>query len=180
MKKNKVVILFLVKFFLVYFSFTAMYSWYLSNTQQTDDLFACSPVTTLVTDHAEYVIELLGYDVYTDQNFDELSMMFMVNESYVVKIVEGCTSVSIMILFMAFVVAFSGRIKTTILYVLLGLVLIYLVNIFRIVLLSLVIYHHPSWQNFMHDFVFPAIIYGMVFLLWLIWVKKYATLHKSK
>lgn len=178
LKKNKVIILFLIKFFLVYFLFTALYSWYLNKTQQTNGLFACSPVTGLVADNAKYITEALGYKVYTDQNKDELSIRFMVNENYVAKIVEGCTSISIMILFMAFVVAFSGRVKTTILYLLCGLILIYLANIFRIVLLSLMIYHYPNLQGFMHDFVFPAIIYGMVFLLWLVWVKKYATLNK--
>lgn len=164
---------------MIYFLFTALYSWYLGSTQGTTSIFSCSPVTKIVTDHAEYVTELFGYDVYTDQNFNELSMMFMVNESYVVKIVEGCTSISIMILFIAFIVAFTGKLKSTIIFGISGLFLIYLANIFRIVLLSLVIYHHPEWQSFMHDIVFPGIIYGMVFLLWVVWVKKFATLGKK-
>ena len=115
MKKNKVVIQFLVKFFVVYFSLTGLYSLYLKNTQQKETIFSCSPITQLVTGHSEIVAEWFGYDIYTNQNYQELSLMFMINEKYVVKIVEGCTSVSIMILFLAFIIAFSGSVKTTIL-----------------------------------------------------------------
>lgn len=179
MKNNKQVILFLAKFFVVYFVLTGCYSWYLNSTQEKTDVFACSPVTKMVTHHAETVTEWFGYDIYTDQNFQELSMMFMVNEKYVVKIVEGCTSVSVMILFLAFIVAFSGKIKHTIIFGLVGILLIYLTNIFRIVVLSIIIYHYPQYQEIMHSLFFPAIIYGMVFLLWVIWVNKFATINKK-
>lgn len=133
----------------------------------------------MVTDHSEVVAEWFGYDIYTDQNYQELSLMFMVNEKYVVKIVEGCTSVSIMILFLAFIVAFSGSIKTTILYGLVGLVFIYTANIFRIVALAIIIYHRPEYQEIMHSLFFPAIIYGIVFLLWIVWVNKFAKSIKN-
>ena len=132
MKKNKHVIQFLAKFFLVYFSLLGIYNFYLKNTQETEDIYSCSPVTKMVTNHSEKVAEFLGYDVYTDQNFDELSIMFMVYDKYVVRIVEGCTSVSIIILFLAFIIAFSGSFKTTVLYGIFGVLLIYLTNIFRI------------------------------------------------
>lgn len=179
MKKNKVVIQFLIKFFVVYFSLTGLYSLYLKNTQQKETIFSCSPVTKMVTNHSEIVAEWFGYDIYTDQNYQELSYMFMVNEKYVVRIVEGCTSVSVMILFLAFIIAFSGSIKATILFGFFGLILIYITNIFRIVALSLIIYHYPQYQEIMHSLFFPAVIYGMVFLLWMIWVRKFATINKK-
>ncbi|AOW21660.1 exosortase family protein XrtF [Urechidicola croceus] len=179
MKKNKVVILFLVKFFLVYFSLTFLYTLYLERTQDTGAIFSCAPITKVVTQHSENVAELFGYDIYTEQNFDELSMKFLVNGSYVARIVEGCSSISIMILFLAFIIAFSGSFKATIIYGLMGVVLIYITNILRIVILAIGIYHYPKYQDVLHSLVFPALIYGMVFLLWVIWVRKYATINKK-
>ena len=179
MKKNKVVILFLLKFFGVYFALTTLYSFYLHRTQVTEGIFACAPITQMVTKHSEFVTELLGYDIYTDQNFEELSMMFMVNESYVLKIVEGCSSVSIIILFLSFIIAFSGKLKPTILFGLFGIVLIYIANIFRVVLLALGVYHYPDYQEVLHKLIFPLIIYGMVFLLWIIWVGKFADINRK-
>ena len=179
MKKNKVVILFLVKFFVVYFSLTSLYSLYLNNTQETTSIFACAPVTNTVSNHAKWACELLGYDINTYQNPNELSVTFEVNDKVVAKIIEGCTGISIMILFLAFIIAFSGSIKNTLWFSLVGLLLIYAVNIFRIVFMSVAIYHYPNLSNVLHDIVFPGIIYGLIFILWILWVKKYAIINKK-
>ena len=179
MKNKKEVILFLVKFFVVYFSLTAGYSFYLNKNQVTEGVFSCAPITKMVTEQSEFVTELFGYDVYIDQNYQELSMMFMVNESYVVKIVEGCSSISIIVLFLAFIISFKGRWYHTIWYAIIGVILIYVVNILRIVLLALAIYHFPEYQAVLHNIVFPSIIYGMVFLLWVIWVRQFSIIGKN-
>jgi exosortase family protein XrtF len=76
-----------------------------------------------------------------------------------------------MILFVSFIVAFAQKFKKTLLYMLGGLALIYATNIIRIVLLSIALYQYPESSDFLHDIVFPGIIYGMVFLLWLFWVR---------
>lgn len=179
MKKNKVVILFLTKFFAVYFLLTGLYSVYLNNTQEKGTIFRCSPVTKIVANHSEQVANFLGYNIYTDQSYQELSMMVMVNQKYVVRIVEGCTGISVMILFLAFIIAFSGSMRNTILFGIFGLIFIYLTNIFRIIILSLIMYHYPQYEEVMHSVFFPAAIYGMVFLLWIIWVNKFAILNKK-
>ena len=95
------------------------------------------------------MVELLGYDVFTQQNKDELSMMFQVNQKYVVKIVEGCSSIGVVILFLAFIIAFAGKLKATLLFGVFGIIMIYIVNIFRIVFLVLVIYHFPQFQEYL-------------------------------
>lgn len=164
---------------MVYFSLATAYSYYLNKSQVTEGVFSCAPITKTVTDHSEFVAELFGYDVYTDQNYQELSMMFMVNEYYVVKIVEGCSSISIIVLFLAFIIAFQGRWYHTLWYAILGMVLIYIVNILRIVFLALAIYHYPEYQDVLHNIVFPGIIYGMVFLLWVVWVRNFSILNKK-
>ena len=179
MKKNKVVILFLVKFFVVYFSLTSLYSLYLNNTQETASVFACAPVTNTASNHAKWTSELLGYDINTYQNPNELSVTFEVNDKVVAKIIEGCTSISIMILFLAFIIAFTGSLINTLWFSIVGLLLIYAANIFRIVFMTLAIYHYPYLSDVLHDIVFPGIIYGMVFILWIVWVKKYASINKK-
>ena len=165
---------------MVYFSLTGLYSLYLNNTQEKEAIFACAPITKTVTEHSKKVAELLGYNIETEQNLDELSLQFRIDGNYVVKIVEGCTSVSIMILFLAFIIAFSGSVKATILYGIFGAILIYAANIFRIVALAIIIYHYPAYQGIMHSLFFPAVIYGMVFLLWIVWVNKFAKKIKKK
>ena len=87
------------------------YSYYLSKTQETETLFSCAPVTQNVANQTAKVIEFLGYKANVEQHQDELSLKMLVNGNYVSRVIEGCNSVSIIILFLAFIIAFSGSVK---------------------------------------------------------------------
>lgn len=86
---------------------------------------------------------------------------------------EGCNAISIMIIFAAFIVAFSTTWLRTILYILGGWVIIQFMNVLRIVLLNYIFRYHYQYGKAAHDYLFPAIIYGTIFLLWIIWVRKF-------
>lgn len=122
---------------------------------------------------------MLGYDAEIEQHSEELSIKFMLNGDYVSRIIEGCNSVSIIILFLAFIIAFSGSFVTTFLFGLFGSILIYIVNVLRIIALSILYHQFPEYQTILHDLLFPAVIYGLVFILWITWVKFFSNL-KSK
>jgi len=126
------------------------------------------------------VSQMLGYDAEIEQHSDELSIKFILNGDYVSRIVEGCTSISVIILFLAFIIAFSGSVLNTVLFGVFGSFLIYFVNILRIIAIS-ILYHHrlPEYQMILHDLVFPAIIYGLTFVLWITWVKYFSNLNKN-
>jgi len=119
---------------------------------------------------------MLGYDAEIEQHTDELSIKFMLNGNYVSRIIEGCNSVSIIILFLAFIIAFSGSFVKTLLFGLFGTVLIYVVNVLRIIALSVLYHQFPEYQTTLHDLLFPAVIYGLVFVLWITWVKFFSNM----
>ncbi|MGB5262041.1 MAG: exosortase family protein XrtF [Lutimonas sp.] len=171
MSKNKTIIIFLIKFFVTYFLLTGGYSIYLSKTQETTGIFSCAPITRQVADHVKVAAQIFGYQSSIDQNPDELSIKFLLNDQHVINVVEGCNSVSIIILFLAFIIAFKGGLKDTFFYGLFGAVTIYLVNILRIFLIAVLYQKFPAYKVFWHDLMFPAIIYGYIFLLWIVWVK---------
>ncbi|GAA4236989.1 hypothetical protein GCM10022291_22740 [Postechiella marina] len=110
---------------------------------------------------------------------NEPSIKLIVNGQYLARVIEGCNSISVIILFVSFVIAFSGQLKDTVLFVLSGGVLLYVVNLLRIVMLSIGIYHFPDKSGFLHTVIFPGIIYGMVFLLWMFWVNRFSKLNKK-
>ncbi len=156
-----------------------MYSYYLTKTQEKELLFSCAPITKTVANQTANMISLLGYKSRVEQHNDELSIKVLINDTYVSRVIEGCNSVSVIILFLAFIIAFSGTIKSTIIFGLVGSLLIYGVNIFRIAILSIGILEYPKHQKILHSLVFPAIIYGLVFLLWIIWVNKFSNLKRK-
>jgi len=156
-----------------------IYSLYLEQTQQKGDVFSCSPITKIVASHTDAVANWLGYDTVVQQSENELSMLLFVEEVYAVRIVEGCSSISVIILFLSFIIAFTGSLKATLVFGAIGSISIYIINILRILALSKLMYVYPDYQDILHNLFFPAIIYGAVFILWIIWVNKFSYLKKS-
>jgi exosortase/archaeosortase family protein len=85
-------------------------------------------------------------------------------------LVNGCTGISQMGLFIGFIIAYPGRWVPRICYIILGTGIIYLTNIARIITLALIEKYHPSLFNFTHHYSATAIFYLVIFILWVIWV----------
>ncbi|WP_241479981.1 exosortase family protein XrtF [Kordia jejudonensis] len=153
----------------MYIVLTFVYSLYLSNFEGEPD-----GVTRIVADQTAYIIDLFGYNSQVAQHETEPTMKLLVNDAYVGRIVEGCNSISVLILFITFVIAFTGNFKNTLFFAIIGSVCVYLANLLRIVVLGIGLYRFPEYENILHHIVFPTIIYGMVFLLWMFWVKRFS------
>jgi len=137
-------------------------------------------MTNLVGKQSRALLESADYRAFIIPHPDEPSLKLIINEKYVARIIEGCNSLSVIILFASFIIAFSGKPKTTFFYILSGSVLIYVANLVRVVILAAGLYHYPWRKDILHTVIFPAIIYGMVFLLWVFWVNRFANLNKQE
>lgn len=178
MKKQRNIVLFLVKFFATYFILFILYSFYLQRTQQKETVFSCSPITNIVASQTKSVLTLFGYDANFVQHNKEMSVKILLNGRYTARVIEGCNSISILILFISFVVAFPGTLKATILFSIIGSGIIYVVNISRIAFLTVMLFKYQDHQTLLHNLIFPAIIYGITFLLWVLWVHKFSSYKK--
>lgn len=175
--KYKSVIKFILTFLIVYAVLTLSYKLYLDFSKGS--VYYPDYVTNLVAKQSKALIDALGYTAQTIPHPNEPSMKLIINNKFVARVVEGCNSISIIILFISFIVAFAGKLKTTFFYILSGSILIYAVNLIRIVILSVGLYHYPWRREILHTVIFPLIIYGMVFLLWMFWVNRFSKLKKS-
>ena len=174
-------LLFLSKFLLTYVVLTFTYETYLNQFDESS--FEVDGFTKSVANQTINTLTFFGYDAYQMPNNDSLSIKLFFNNVYIAQIIEGCNGLSVIILFIAFVIAFTGKLKKTILYLLFGSLLIHILNIARIALLCILIFSFPEYESILHGVIFPLIIYGFVFLLWIIWVNKfsgYATNSVSK
>jgi len=177
-QSNKSVIYFLIKFFGTYALLFVLYAWYLQKYQIKEPFFACAPITQNVANGTQKLLNLVGYNVLMQQHTKEVSINVIVNNKPVARIIEGCNAISIIILYISFIIAFKGSFKNTILFIIGGSLLIYYFNIVRIAVISIAIYEYPVYEKTLHEVVFPLLIYGLTFLLWFIWVKKFASLKK--
>jgi len=103
---------------------------------------------------------------------------YIVKNQYVTRMVEGCNAVSVIILFMSFIFAFYKGIKTFV-FVAASIIALYVMNVLRIVGLNIVTSDHPQYSKMSHDYLFPAVIYGSVVLLWLVWIKFFALKNEN-
>ncbi|HSP11726.1 MAG TPA: exosortase family protein XrtF [Salegentibacter sp.] len=170
--KYKSVLRFILIFLGSYFILSLFYNWYLDVFKS--EVYYPDYVTHMVARQTEMLISSFGYAAQIEPHQYHLSMKLMINDQYLAQIVEGCNAMSIMVLFIAFILAFFGRLKTTLAFLLAGLVIIYAMNIIRIAILSIGIYEFPQHTEFLHTIIFPLIIYGTVFLLWILWVYIYS------
>jgi len=171
----KPVLRFLGVFIGSYLVLALLYGAYLriSNKNQSPDF-----ITQKVAKQSESLLLSMDYNAQVIPSIGHPSMQLWVENEWVGKIVEGCNALSIIILFTAFIIAFSQGIKKTVLFIFAGSALIYAFNIVRIAILAVALYKYPQYQDFLHTVVFPGLIYGLVFLLWIAWVK--ATSSKKK
>jgi exosortase family protein XrtF len=161
-------LLFLTKFFGVYLFLTFIYQSYLMRSHSKVD-----DITVIVARNTIGVLNLFDVASIEESNKDHFIKLFY-KQTYVARVIEGCNAMSIIVLFISFVIAFSGKIKQTVLFILLGSIIIYILNVLRIALLCVLMYHFPSQEPILHGVVFPLIIYGTVFILWIIWVNKFS------
>ncbi|MGS2725075.1 exosortase family protein XrtF [Psychroserpens sp. BH13MA-6] len=170
--KYKSVIKFILTFLSVYMVLTIAYKLYLDMSE--DSIYYPDYITNLVARQSQLLIETFGYDAQIIPHEEEPSMKLLVNSKFVARVVEGCNSVSVIILFLSFIVAFAGKFRMTFFYILSGSVLIYTINLIRIAILSIGLYNYPWRRDLLHTVIFPMIIYGMVFLLWMFWVNRFS------
>ncbi|MBV1923046.1 MAG: exosortase family protein XrtF [Flavobacteriaceae bacterium] len=167
--KYKSVIRFVTLFIGSYLIFLFLYSVYLKYAEGGN--YHPDYITHLVAKQSSSLLNSIGYEAEVVPHSTLTSMQLFINKQYLAEIVEGCNSISVIILFLSFVIAFAQNIKKTILFLFSGAVLVYAVNVIRIAFLAVALYKFPEYQEVLHSVVFPGIIYGMVFILWLIWIR---------
>lgn len=167
-------LIFINIFFLTYIVLTLLYKFYL-NSYQAEDLDA---ITMVSGRNSEQLLRLLNYDAIIQKSSENPWQEIILNGRFIARIVEGCNAVSVMILFVSFVAAFSGNLKKTLLFIFFGLISIYILNVIRISLLIVLIYQFPQYSHFLHGTFFPLMIYGYVFVLWIFWINRFSKYAK--
>ena len=159
----------LLRFIVIYIAFVLLYQLYLNNYENE----VVDPFTRSVAGQVAFLQDFSGFPTVLVDSMKLHSVLFQINGKFTTRMVEGCNVVSVVILFAAFIIAFYKGIKTF-LYVIIGSVILYILNVLRITLLNVIYIKYPQYEKIGHDYLFPAIIYGGVIILWLIWIQHFA------
>lgn len=170
-------LVFLTKFAISYLVLTVVYEYYLG--QYNLEKFEVDGFTQMVAQQSQKVLSVFDDHSYIMPNLKEASVKLFYHNQWVARIIEGCNALSVIILFISFVIAFTGKFKQTLLFIISGSILIHVFNVLRIALLCVAIYHFPQYEHILHGVIFPLFIYGVVFFLWVVWVNKYSFYAKK-
>lgn len=160
------VVKFLALGFLLYISWLALYEWVIHPYGKIDRF-----VINNTIEIAMGTLDFLGYQVERTGT----KMMGVVGTPGLF-IGDSCNGLALFALFSIFIIAFPGKIKAKLWFVPLGIVSIHLLNVLRILALSIIQTYSYEWTEFNHTYTFTILIYGYIFYLWLLWVNKYSGL----
>jgi exosortase family protein XrtF len=92
---------------------------------------------------------------------------------------DPCNGLALFALFSTFIIAYPGNWKHKLWFIPAGITLIHAMNIIRITLLCIIVLKRPNWLEFNHTYLFQIIMYGFIFFLWFIWMKKFGNMKKN-
>ncbi len=130
-------------------------------------------IAALIT-WAGTILTTLGYELIPEPVNAENIRTIGVEGGHLLWIGDPCNGVGLFAVFLIFLVAFGGPWRHKLWFGALGILSIHLVNALRVAALCIVVSINYEWLNFNHDYTFYVIVYGWVFLLWYIWVRRFA------
>jgi exosortase family protein XrtF len=159
-------LLFLTRFLAVYFIGNILYGVYVESFGDRPDT-----LTRAVSQQTAVVINMFGDEHATIQDSPNAPRVLLNNSAgTVLRVYEGCNGLNVIIVFVAFLVAFGGPLSKMGWFVPAGILVIHFFNLLRVSLLYYVAVHLERYFYFFHKYFFTAILYTVVFALWILWV----------
>lgn len=90
-----------------------------------------------------------------------------------VAIADSCNGLELIVLYIGFLCCFPVNVKRLIVYILLGTIGIIALNIFRCYGLTWMYLNDYHLADFFHKYIFKMAIYGLIFLTWVKYSKRY-------
>ena len=147
---------------IVYFSWYLLYIFIIHPFKKID-LFVIDATVAL----SEKILNKLHYITFTGED-----RVIGIDGSSGLWIGDKCDGIELFALFGVFIIAYPGLIWRKAIYIPVGIISIELINVMRIVSLAVVQHNYPKWIEFNHSYVFNVLVYGYIFLLWMIWANK--------
>ncbi|HRI79322.1 MAG TPA: exosortase family protein XrtF [Cyclobacteriaceae bacterium] len=167
LKEFRPAIRFVLVFVLIYVIGNVIYGIWVESFKPMPD-----PATRWASEQSVVLINIFFDTVSTVVNENSPNILITRNQKVILSVFEGCNGVNVMIVFVSFIVAFGGRLKATIVYLLTGILVLHIANLIRLTLLYLTAIHQRPLFYYFHKYLFTAVLYAVVFLLWYIWIER--------
>jgi len=121
---------------------------------------------TAVAKTLGFILSLLGIKAIV-QGEDVLLQGFSL------KIVEECTAVFASLIYISCVLAYPSNVKNKLIGIGFGIPVIQMINLARLVVLSLTGLYYPGVFEFVHTYIWQSIFIVFVIAVWLLWLERF-------
>ena len=155
----------IIKAFVLVVGWIFLYDYLLEPDGRLDEF-----LTEKSTVVSSYLLTALGYSTaYVAVNGGQELYM---GEVPLLGVGHACNGLILYTIFIGLILIFPATFRNKLIMSLIGITVIFLMNIGRIVSLCLIYLYHPSFFNVSHKFIFTTILYGVIFLLWMFYVNQ--------
>ena len=178
--------LFLGKALLFFVVWKVIYTFFLFDSQLFDKV-----LTKHVGDTSAFVLnnsglmsgftsEIEKYDsVFNGEKLNNQVSAIYHHGEKVLHIANVCNGLELIVLYIGFIVCMPSSFKRKLLYIIFGVIILDLINIFRCVGLIYLSEYFEAYFDFAHHYLFKAIVYLATFLLWVKFSRKISLNEKS-
>ena len=99
-----------------------------------------------------------------------VSSRYMTFKGFSVEIIEECTGIFEMLIFLAALLSYPASLKSKGVGLLLGLPVLYLFNVLRIIFLTVIGVYWINLFEFMHLYFWQATLILMITTVWVLWI----------
>lgn len=174
LKENKKLIRFLLICLMAYLIWVIFYNQWIGPDRRVDFWLSGMEAKEVML-----LLKWMGYPIEQLVEY-EYKHVFYLHGKRLVALATSCNGLVLFPLFSCFIFATQGHWKRKALFTLIGCVLIYHVNIIRIIGLLLVKIYSPESLDFNHKYTFTVLVYSFIFYLWYLWINYYAIPKEKK
>lgn len=165
-KPDKALVLYFLKAIGLYLLWYIIYDLWLKPEGSVDQWL------TEITAYSAYrIVNWMGYDTCIE------GTQVCVNVVSTVTVGNGCNGLEVFAIFAGFIILFPGKLINKIIYIVGGILFIFLSNLMRVSMLAIDHYKNLDLFSFNHKYTYVFVVYTLVLGLWIIWIKKFS--HKS-
>ncbi len=165
-----------LKFLLVFSILIILWFGFYENIYELGELFDIEfqrNISIHVAEISMFFISLFGYTPVINTSTDFVIISIEGNYlNHGAWIGEPCNGLKVFGLFSIFILAFQGKWTNKLWFIPLGILILHLANAIRIAILTIISAQNPALLDFNHNITFQVIVYGIVFILWYLWVNK--------
>ena len=173
MKSNRQVITFLVKAAGLFVLWQVVYySWLTTGTNL--EMWLTSNTTAVSTQVLRWLGFAADYIDHPGATGKQSYSLITMEGKPMLSIADSCNALTLIVLFAGFIIAYPGQWLYKVLFIAVGSIIIFLINVIRSLTLIFNFMYSQSTFDFNHKYTFTIAVYLCVFYFWMLWANRYS------